>query len=100
MCTREMTRVEGGEGKGKSEKEKERRISHVSTHCVLFTENYLLCYSLSTACCPIALYVPYLSPLIFATKENCVEIVLKLIEHGADVNAKDKVRKVQSDNGQ
>jgi ankyrin repeat protein len=31
------------------------------------------------------------TPLIFATKENCVDIVLKLIEHGADVNAKDKV---------
>ena len=29
-----------------------------------------------------------------------MEIVLKLIEHGADVNAKDKVRKVQSDNKQ
>ena len=40
------------------------------------------------------------TPLIFATKENCVEIVLKLIEHGADVNAIDKVRKVQSDNKQ
>ena len=28
--------------------------------------------------------------LIFATKENCYEIVIKLLEHGADVNAKDK----------
>ena len=30
------------------------------------------------------------TPLIYATKENCLEIVLKLLEHGAEVNAKDK----------
>ena len=29
-----------------------------------------------------------------AAKENCVDVVVKLLEHGADVNAKDKVRKL------
>jgi hypothetical protein len=32
------------------------------------------------------------TPLTIAAKENCVDVVLKLLEHGADVNAKDKVR--------
>jgi Ankyrin repeats (many copies) len=31
------------------------------------------------------------TPLTIAAKENCVDVVLKLLEHGADVNAKDKV---------